>query len=420
MKVLLLAFECNPNWPSLPVVGYKYALALSEKVEVCLVTQKLNRENIEKAGTGKMTVDYIDIDYISEPLDRFGKWLRGDVNLGWTTQVALTYPTYVTFEKAVWHRYRERIKSGEFALIHRITPMTPTLPSPLAKLSPIPFVLGPLNGGLDWPPQFKSMGSREREWLKKVRKIYKIFPYAKSTLARSAAIMASFDHTLRDIPAKYDDKTIDFPEVGFDPSLFQERQGGGGERKKVVFASRLVPLKLPEVILAAFAQSELLKGHDLIFVGDGPEKPKLEAEVRRLGLSNVTFKGWLSQKEVGAILSQSDIFVFPSIKDLGAGALVEAMATGLTPVAIDYGASSTLVAEDRGIKVPLGSREQLAHDFRLSLESLVSDPERLKQLGRAAQAYVMQRMPWDIKAQKTLEIYQWVLKGRPQPKPLFW
>ena len=88
-RVLALAFDCNPKWPSGPVVAYKYALALGEDVELTLVTQILNKPNIDEAGTGSVQVDYINIDPLAMPLDRFGKWLRGGNQLGWTTQIAI-------------------------------------------------------------------------------------------------------------------------------------------------------------------------------------------------------------------------------------------------------------------------------------------------------------------------------------------
>ncbi|MEO1740263.1 MAG: hypothetical protein AAFR99_00495 [Cyanobacteria bacterium J06629_9] len=56
MHALILAEDCNPDWPSLPVVGYKYAKALSEHIDVTVVTQIRNRQNIEREGLGQAKV----------------------------------------------------------------------------------------------------------------------------------------------------------------------------------------------------------------------------------------------------------------------------------------------------------------------------------------------------------------------------
>src|SRR5262245_54355383 len=48
MRVLILADDCNPEWPSLPIVGYKAARAIAEHADVTVATHVRNRNNIEK------------------------------------------------------------------------------------------------------------------------------------------------------------------------------------------------------------------------------------------------------------------------------------------------------------------------------------------------------------------------------------
>ena len=420
----MLAFECNPDWPSLPAVAYKYARALAETEDVTLVTQVLNRPNLERAGTGRLTVEYIDIDPILVPLDRLGKLLRGGNSLGWTTQIVLTYPSYVAFEAAVWRRFRARLRAGEFDVVHRSTPMTPTIPSPLAKWSPVPFVLGPLNGGLGWPSQFRHMQKQEREWLRPLRGLHRRLPYHRSTLAHSAAILAGFEHTIRDIPHDFADKVIDFPEIGIDPEVFAPTQGSAryeAERVTVVFAGRLVPLKLPEVALGAFARSPLLRRQRLLIAGEGPDRERIERFVAAERLEDcVELTGKLTQDELAARMRDAHILAFPSVKDLGAGIVAEAMACGLCPVVVDWGASSTLVDASRGLKLPLGTTDELACQFTKALERLVADRALLAHLGRAAEGFARENLSWQNKAERTRDVYRWVLGDRTQPKPEFW
>ena len=52
---------------------------------------------------------------------------------------------------------------GEFDLIHRVTPLTPTMGSPLAGLTDVPLLIGPLNGGLPWPKEYPELRRKERE-----------------------------------------------------------------------------------------------------------------------------------------------------------------------------------------------------------------------------------------------------------------
>ena len=64
---------------------------------------------------------------------------------------AFGYPFSLAFEWRAWRQLRRRIFAGEFDVVLRIVPMTAVLPSPFAfflRKGPIPFVIGPLNGGL--------------------------------------------------------------------------------------------------------------------------------------------------------------------------------------------------------------------------------------------------------------------------------
>ncbi|MEG4293885.1 glycosyltransferase [Microcoleus sp. C2C3] len=77
-------------------------------------------------------------------------------------------------------------------------------------------------------------------------------------------------------PASARSKTINYPEVGIDPELFKLPQRSSSEQVTVLFAGRLVPYKLPEVVIRAFANSSILQQHKLAIVGEGPERPRLE------------------------------------------------------------------------------------------------------------------------------------------------
>ena len=117
-------------------------------------------------------------------------------------------------------------------------------------------------------------------------------------------------------------------------------------------------------------------------------------------------------------MREADIFAFPSIRELGAGALIEAMACGLACVVVDYGAPGKLIDTDRGVKVSLSTRFQLAQQFGQALETLVADEHTSVRMGLAARQYAMQFFTWDIKARKMLAVYKWVL-GRGE-RPDFW
>ncbi len=419
MRVLILAEVCNPDWPSLPVVGYKFARAIANYADVVVVTQIRNKPNIDRDGMGKAKVVYLDTENIAAPVYKLADALSGGKSRGETIKVAIGNFINLAFEWAVWKHFQQDLQNGRFDVVHRLTPMSPTQPSPMAQWSPVPFLLGPINGGLPWPKHFTTELSREREWLSYFRKGYKFLPYYRSTYARSAGILAAFDHTIADLPASVKPKTINFPEVGIDPDLFTLPIRSKREQMTILFVGRLVPYKLPEVVVRAFAASKILQQHKLLIVGEGPERSRLESIVEEQGLGGcVELTGRKSQAEVGELMRQAEIFAFPSIRELGAGVVVEAMACGMASVVVDYGGPATLVRPDCGIKIPMGDFNHLVGRFTEELEQLVTDPDRVARLGVAAHHHAMTYYSWDAKAQMMLKIYKWVTE-RQEVKPDF-
>ena len=84
MRVLILADVCNPEWPSLPVVGYKFARAISNYVNATVVTQIRNKPNIDRAGMGNAKVVYIDTENIAAPIQKLADLLTGGSEKSWT------------------------------------------------------------------------------------------------------------------------------------------------------------------------------------------------------------------------------------------------------------------------------------------------------------------------------------------------
>ena len=190
MKVLLLADHCNPTFSSTPYFGYQIVRAIAKRSEATLVTQVRNRGSLNKEDIGATELSFVDSEYAARPIWRLGSWLKGDPNKAMTLGVALSYPSSLAFDWEVWKKFGARIKSGEFDVIHRVTPLSPTTPCPLVNWSPVPVVIGPVNGGLKWPKAFGAELAREREWLTYLRGFHKWLPYYTSTYEKAAAILA--------------------------------------------------------------------------------------------------------------------------------------------------------------------------------------------------------------------------------------
>lgn len=417
-RILILAEDCNPEWPSLPVVGFKFARALGKYCDVTVATHIRNKENIYKINNNLIQFKYIDNEYIASPMYKFGKILRGGTEVAWSTNMIMSYLPYVEFERQVLKTFRRELSSGAFDIVHRITPMSPTLPSYIAGRVRQPFVIGPLNGNLAWPKAFRLEQRREREGLRKLRDLYKYLPFARSTYRDAACVMAAFQHTIDDLDVADPAHIVPFPEIGFDREIFYPDAAktpyAGDRPYRFLFAGRLVPYKVAEAAVRAFVGSDRLRPHILHIVGDGPEGDRLTKMAADAGATDrILFEGSKSQAEVAAFMRRCDAFVFPSIRELGAGVVIEAMASGMVCLVTDYGAPGDLAANGRGVRVPLQPMEGLVRGYRAAMEACVTDPDGHAALARKALQYATTYYDWDAKASYTCRIYDALLSGKP-------
>ncbi len=417
-RALLIAEAANPEWASVPLVGWSLAKALAGVTDAHIVTQVRNREAFLRAGMQEGT-DFtaIDTENVLRPLHKLGTILRGGSTSGWTIQTALAALAYPYFERQVWRQFGARIRAREFDVVHRITPLTPTAPSSLARKCArveIPFVLGPLNGGVPWPKAFDAARRQEREWLSYVRSAYKLLPGYRSTLAHAAAVLAGSRHTLEAIPSVHRSKCFYLPENAVDPSRFFRTAAPAPEGPlRVHYVGRLVPYKGADMLLAAAAPLLRSGRMRLDIVGDGPLMPALRAEVEREGLAGaVTLHGWIKHQQVQDVLCDSHVLALPSVREFGGGVVLEAMALGVVPLVVDYAGPGELVDAEVGFKVRLGDRSSIIADLRHALEGIVEHRGDLPNLATACRRRVEAHYTWPAKARQVMEVYDWVLRRR--------
>ena len=136
--------------------------------------------------------------------------------------------------------------------------------------------------------------------------------------------------------------------------------------------------------VAARKPSESLR---LIIVGDGPERPALEAAATATGRSSqIVFTGGRTDPE--SILAEMDIFALSSDTEQMPMSVLEAMAAELPIVSVDVGDVADMVAsENRPYVVPRGDEKK----FTDSLCILVEDAQLRARLGRANRAAAIAR-----------------------------
>jgi glycosyltransferase involved in cell wall biosynthesis len=424
-RVLLIAEAANPDWVSVPLVGWSLARALAGVSDVHLVTQIRNRDAILAAGLREgRDVTFIDSEAFARPVWKLSQKLRMGEGKGWTMVQAVNALSYPYFERLVWNRFGAAIRGGDWDIVHRITPLTPTIGSPIAAKcasAGVPFVLGPLNGGVPWPRGFDAERRREREWLSYLRGAYKWLPGRGSTLENAAAVLCGSRHTQSEIPLRHAGKVVYIPENGIDPSRFSgSADAPAAGPLRAAFVGRFVPYKGADMLIEAATPLISAGRLCLDVVGDGPQRPELERLAAACPAGGVTFHGWKPHQAVQDVLRGCHVLAFPSIREFGGGVVLEAMALGVPPLVVDYAGPGELVTPDTGIALPCTDRPGIVAALRAELSALATDRSRLAPMGAAARRRVAHLFTWDRKAAQIAQVYAWILSGSvgPPPDPL--
>jgi len=423
-RVLLIAEAANPQWVSVPLEGWSHSVAIRRITEAHIVTQIRNRDAFVQAGLIE-NVDFtaIDSQAVAKPLGNLAYKLNGGKGKGWTTVMAFNALSYYYFERKLWKHFAKDLQAGKYDVVHRITPLSPTVPSLLAKKLAkigIPFVAGPLNGGLPWPKGFDGARRKENEWLSYVRNAYKILPGYRSMRRHASALIIGSRATYEQMGSQFHDRSIYIPENAIDPARFNvsiDREPN--EPLRLAFVGRFVPYKGADMLLHAAAPL-IRQGKVIVdLIGDGPMKQELIDLAKKLKISDgVIMDGWVEHAKLQDRLLMSDVFAFPSIREFGGAVVLEAMAIGLVPVVLDYGGPGELVSPQTGYAIAMGQREEIISRVAKALQELTDDPTQLREMGQKARQRVLKHFTWDAKAAMVLEVYKWVL-GQRETKPDF-
>ncbi|QNI33492.1 glycosyltransferase family 4 protein [Alloacidobacterium dinghuense] len=418
LRILVLAQNANPDSICGPLIGYSQAQALARLHDVTLIIGSSSEEAVRRRQGTLRAVEVIKLGW----LDGIYAWSIDKIfKNNYNNQLLQVFvrPFSVVFEWQAWRQMQGRIKGGEFDIVLRLLPVSMISLSPFAfflRNGPVPFLVGPVNGGLPWLQGFKQ-AKIQNKWVTRLRNLYSFLPFGRSTYRRAAAIMAGSSHTYAEL-SEHREKLFFLPENGIESSMCARtlRSRQPGAKLELIFVGSLIPLKACDLALrgaASLLREDLAR---FTVVGDGPERDRLEHLARSLGVDKaVLFCGWLSHDEAIQQLRSADVLLFPSIRDFGGGVVFEALAHGVVPVVADFGGPGDTVHPGVGCKVSLTNETDVVSQIEEILLSLARDGDRLDQLRHQGVSYAREYLSWDAKAQRITTIMRWVLRQGPKP-----
>ena len=151
---------------------------------------------------------------------------------------------------------------------------------------------------------------------------------------------------------------------------------------RCITVGRLAEVKNQTMMIRAFHAADC-RNAKLYLVGDGPERAKLAALSRELGIEDrVVITGF--RQDVSDLLAQSDIFLMSSHYEGISIAVLEAMRAGLPVIGTSVGGMAETVKPDTGILVAANDVAAMADAIR----SLIHSPNLRSDLGAAGQKFL--------------------------------
>lgn len=417
LKVLLIVEQCNPEWASVPLEGYNYFRGINNLVDATLVTHIRNKPALEKHPEYEK-IFYLEERNLSKQYYQIVAKITANGRVNWPLYNALSYPIYEEFNQQVYQKFKVKILNGDYDIVHAITPMMPRYPFKVVSLcQQTPFILGPVNGGIPFPPGFQETARQEFAQFNFLRAVGRaLIPGYVETYKKADKVLAGSTYTLNLLKKLFaiPDRRIElFYENGISQDFLMSAKPAKeeGSPLNLLFVGRLVPYKCADVVIESIGKLDqaIQSKIRLTIVGDGSERNNLENRVKELNLAEiVSFAGWVNQSETLDYYRKADIFCFPSIREFGGAVVIEAMACGLPCIVANNGGIGEYVTEETGFKIEPISREYLTQELTSKIKMLVED-DKLRESMSAKAIERAQEFEWENKAIKLVAIYEKML-----------
>ncbi len=397
-RILLSAYACEPGKGSEPAVGWMWATGLAAlRHEVWVITRTSNRRLIE-LGLRAREARHLHFVYCDLP-----RWART-----WKKLPGAIYLYYFLWQWLAFCEARRLNRARRFDYVHHVTFVSLRAPSFMGWLG-IPFYLGPVSGGERVPGALRRRMTPRARALEVVRDCANLLarfdPLMRSAFRRAQRIYLTSRDSLNLVPPRYHHKCEVRLAIGItrEQLAFSGRKPvGSGRTLRCVYVGRLLEWKGLEIAMLSMRRLKALGVPvRLTLIGDGPARASLQSLADQLGIaSQVAWLPWLPHEEAQRNLHEHDVFLFPSLRDSGGMAVLEAMAHGLPVVCTDLGGPGHIVDNRCGRLIAARSRtaETIADDIAEHLRELSENRGLRESLSIAAR-----RRAWEFDFQRVVE-----------------
>jgi glycosyltransferase involved in cell wall biosynthesis len=391
-RILISAYGCEPLKGSESGVGWNWILQLAKSNELHVVTRRNNKDSIEAHLptniASNVTFHYYDTNRLIRKIK------KGDKRL---------YLYYFFWQLGAIRLFRQLIHKYAFDYSIHLSFGSFWMPTFLPFFN-IPFIWGPLGGADVVPKSFLSLFPLKDRIIQQIRYVLNyttsINPFILYPCKKAVAILCRTHNNADIIPKQYNHKVHTIIETAIDIADLPIKSNKTIDNKTIhcITTGRLVPFKNVITAVRAFSHIPSKYAIHYTIIGDGQEIKNIEAEIKNINLTDrISLLPLMPRKEVLEYLAKTDIYLFPSLREGGTWALMEAMAMSLPCICLNWTGMSIITDDESALRLSVTNPEQMSMDIADGICKLIDNPILRKKIGDAGQERIKNIFNWNAK-----------------------
>ena len=394
MRTLLIsAYACEPLKGSEQGVGWNWVLQMAKHNKLHVITRANNQGPIEthlpKDVAENITFHYYDTHPIIKGLKNKAKGL---------------YFYYFCWQLGIISLVKKLSKQQAFDYSMHLTMGSIWLPTFLPFFK-IPFIWGPIGGGEGEPNSFLKILPLKKRIIQYARLIMNktslLNPLIFISSYKAKAILCRTENSEKVIPRIFKSKVKVVLETAMEPSIFNivpKVKKIESPVIHIITTGRLMPSK--NILSAVKALLHIPSNYNISFtiIGSGIEKEKIETGILKNNQGHeVKIISEIPRLEVLEKLAKSDIYLFPSLREGGSWALMEAMAIGLPVICLKWAGMEIITDDASAIRLPVTNPQQMPKDLASAICKLIDNPSLRNEMGMHGRERIKNVFNWDAK-----------------------
>jgi glycosyltransferase involved in cell wall biosynthesis len=276
IKPLIVAEHASAIFGGEALIPFQYFKQLRQlNIDVHLLVHERTREELYQAFSSDIRrLHFVTDSRINIWCHKFARFLPDRLAV-FTLGAVSHFDTQIRQRRIA----KALIKEHSFNVVHEPIPVSPKLPSTMFGLG-IPVIIGPMNGGMDYPPNYDLAGRFERLIISTLRWTATLWNGIVPGKRLAALILVANRRTYDALPSNVKHKRVlEFVENGVDLDRFQVAAAVTKYQNiTIIFVGRLVDWKRVDLLLDACGKLVGKLYFQVHIVGDGPLRGALESK----------------------------------------------------------------------------------------------------------------------------------------------